>query len=123
MIRSLLRGTAIIAALTLGGCGTTAQWTADAAQSLSSSTPTQATNLADANIIATGVHKSITQFAKSGYATAAQLHTTDDFNERLNTAMNNLNAANSANESIYVAALNEVLKQWFSYATSEGISH
>jgi protein involved in sex pheromone biosynthesis len=122
-MKRLIASAAISAALILGGCSTTAQWTATAAQKLSSSTPTQATTLADANIISTGVHKSITQFSNSGYATAAQLHSMNDFNERLNTAMNDLNAANAANQSIYIAALNEVLKQWFSYATAEGISH
>jgi protein involved in sex pheromone biosynthesis len=122
-MKRLITSAAISAALILGGCGTTAQWTATVAQKLSSSTPTQATTLADSNIIATGVHKSITQFANSGYATAAQLHTMDDFNERLNKVMNDLNAANAANQSIYIATLNEVLKQWFSYATAEGISH
>lgn len=105
------------------GCTTVAQWTADAAQSLSSSTQTQVNTLADAEIAAKGVHQLIDQAAKSGKLSRAQLTTLNTINEAVNEAMTDLESANANGQSLTYAALNEALSQWVSYSTANGISH
>lgn len=112
-----------LVALMGGGCTTIAQWTADTAQSLSSSTPTQVNTLADAEIAAKGVHQLIDQAAKSGKLSRAQLTTLNTINEAVNKAMTDLEAANAAGQSLTYAALNEALSQWVSYSTANGITH
>lgn len=118
-----LAGLALALSVTLGGCTTVAQWTADTAQSLSSSTPTQVSTLADAEIAAKGVHQLIDQAAKSGKLNRAQLGTLNTINEAVNKAMTDLEAANASGQSLTFAALNEALSQWISYSTAQGISH
>lgn len=121
--KHVMIGAAVAVLITTSGCTTVAQWTADTAQSLSSSTPTQVSTLADAEIAAKGVHQAISLAANSGKMTRAQLGTLGTVNDNLNKAMTDLETANANGQSLAFAALNEVLAQWISYSTAQGISH
>jgi PBP1b-binding outer membrane lipoprotein LpoB len=113
----------LLGALALGGCTTTAQVAANVAQSLSSSTPSQVTTLAEAQLGATTFTKLSDAAVNSGKLSRDQLNTVNDISEKVHKALTDLETANANGQSLTFAAINESLNLWRSYATSQGIAH
>jgi len=116
---------ALVAALVLplAGCTTIAQWTANTAQSLSSSTPTQVSTFATAVLAADGVTKAADIAVNTGTLDRPTLQQISQISDAVHDAFTHLKAANDAHESLNFAALNEALRQWNAYTTSKGITH
>lgn len=123
ILRIGLLATALAAAIPMGGCTTLAQWTAGAAQSLSSSTPTQVSTYADAVLAADGVTRIADLAVNTGKLSRSQLNAINSISEQVHTAFVSLKAANDAGQSLDFAALNTALAIWISYTTNQGISH
>lgn len=108
----------------LTGCTSIASMVSSVATSLSSSTPTQVTTLADAVQAATLVTQATDTYINSGVTISkAQLQEIAMLSDALHTALDALEAANAAGKSLDYAAFNAALEAYESYATNEGISH
>lgn len=105
------------------GCTTLAQWTAGAAQSLSSSTPTQVSTYADAVLAADGVTKLADTAVNTGKLSRPVLVEIGVLSDGVHNAFVAIKAANDAGQSLDFAALNAALAAWVSYTTSQGIAH
>ena len=125
MKRILLRAgiISVLLALPLGACTTVAQWTANAAQSLSSTSSTQVSTYADAVLAADAVTKLADAAVNTGKLNRAQLETIQSIRGKVRAAYEQLKAANDAGQSLDFAAINEALVLWSSYATAQGIAH
>ena len=111
----------LVAVFALSGCTTIASDVASVAQSLSSSTPSQVTTLADAVSAATLVTQAADIAVKSGKLDRATLLEVEGLNNAIHVALFNLEAANAAGQGLDFAAFNAALSAWNSYATVEGI--
>lgn len=110
-------------ALSLSGCTSLAQVTANVATSLSSSTPTQVTTLAEAINAADLITNSAKVAVDTGRLDAATMKEIDTLSTAVHTALVQLEAANTAGKSLSYAAFQAALDAYLSYSTAEGISH
>lgn len=122
MKRALIALT-LAAALGLGGCANLAAGLANVATSLSSSTPSQVTSLAEAQQAATLVTKGADAAVTSGKLNRATLLEINALSDGIHAAMGDLEAANAAGKSIDFAAFNAALSAYNSYMTANAISH
>ena len=124
MIRSGLRQWGpLIVLLTLGGCASVAQEVTAIATSLSSSTPSQVTTLADAVNAATLATNAADVAVQTGKLDKPTLIEIRALSDALHIALNGLEVANSNGRSLDYAAFNAALQAWNAYATSKGISN
>lgn len=109
--------------LALGGCASIAQFVISVAQSFSSSTPSQVSTLAAAVQADTLIATAIDAYVKTGTPTRAILLELQMIQKSLEAALVDLEAANTAGQSLDFAAFNAAISAWNSFASSEGISH
>lgn len=110
--------------LSSGGCTSLASGIASVATSMSSSTPSQVTTLADAVQAADTVTKLADTYVTSGVTISkAQLVQIQALSNGVHTALVNLEAANAAHQSLVFDAFNAALAAYNSYATTQGIAH
>lgn len=107
----------------LAGCASLAQSVSGIATSLSSSTPSQVTTLAEANQAATLVTKAVDIAVQTGKLDRGTLLELQVLNNDLHTALTSLNASNKEGNSLVYAAFNAALTAFNAYATKEGIAH
>lgn len=111
------------ACIALAGCTSTAALIGNTVQSLSSSTPSQVTTLAEALQAATLVTNAVDIYVNTGNPSRATLNELNVLNDGLHTALGNLQTANASNQNLYIATFNEALRAFSSYATASGVTH
>lgn len=119
----LSRSIILAATMALGGCTSLAQFVGTTAQSLSSATPSQARTLAEALQAATLVTDAVDLYVNTGNPSRATLMELQILNDGLHTALGRLQAANAADQSLWLASFNAALEAFNSYATSSGVPH
>ena len=119
----ILLSLAFVAVLGLSGCTSVASFVAQTATSLSSSTPSQVTTLAEAYQAATLVTTAADIAVNSGKLTRPQLLMVQALRGTLRTALNTLQDASNKGQSLDYAAFDAALQGWNSYATAQGIAH
>lgn len=112
-----------VLSLMLGACTTTAQVAGNIGQSLSTATPQQARTLAEAFQAATLVTNTVDAYIQLGNPNRATLEELQVLNERVHSILANLQAANSAGQSLTFAVFNEALNAFSAYSTAKGINH
>lgn len=121
--RSLLNATVIAAMIGLSGCTTVASGVANIAATVAGSTPQQATTLSQAVQTATLVTKAADLAVNTGKLSHATLLELNSLSDGVHAALTNLEAANSAGQSLNFASFNAALSAWNAYTTANGISH
>ncbi len=111
----------IATSLALAGCTSIAQFAANTAQSLSSSTPAQARTLDEAVQAATLVTKAATLYVNTANPSRATLEELKILDNQVHTSLVNLQNANAAGQSLAIASFNEALAAFLAYSTSKGI--
>lgn len=118
-----MKSLVLVLMLALGGCTSLAQFAGQTAQSLSSSTPSQAATLADALQAAKLATDAVDLYVNTGNPSPAVLTEINTLNEGLHNSLNLLQAADAAHQSIALAAFNAALTAFNSYATVSGVPH
>jgi hypothetical protein len=113
----------VVLALGLSGCASVASGITTVVQSVSSSTPTQVTTLADAVSAATLVTQAVDVYVNTASPNKATLLELQTLNNGVHAALVSLEAANTANQSLAIAAFNAALTAFSSYATAVGVPH
>lgn len=112
---------AVSGALMTSGCTPLASLTATAATKLSSSTPSQVTTLGDADLAADLLVQGGKVAVDTGKLSSGQLTELQALRAGVRKALDELHAANSANESLNFAAFNAALDAYRAYTTQQGI--
>lgn len=117
----IFRALTVASMIALAGCASTAQFVSNTATNLSQSSPSQAKTLGEALLASTLITKTADAYvvtAKPSPAVRAQIGV---LNEGLHTALVNLQRANANGLNLALAAFNEALTAFRSYATATGI--
>lgn len=120
--RVLIAGSAI-AALSTSGCASVAQLGANIAQSVSSSTPSQVTTLAEAEQAATLVTNATDLYVNTAHPSSGVLMEIKSLSDGLHAALVTLEQANAAGKSLTFSSFNAALQAFNAYTTSQGIPH
>lgn len=116
-LRTLLFAAALGIAIPLAACQTLSQ----VATSFSTSTPRQVNTLAEALQAATLATLAVDAYVNTASPNRATLVELQTLNNGLHTALVNLQAANANGQSLALAAFNEALAAFRSYAANRGI--
>ena len=114
---------ALCATLALGGCTTLAQGASNVNQALSSSTPQQATTLAQALQFAKLATDAVDVYVNTGNPNRATLTELNTLNEGLHAALGKLQTANMAGQSLALAVFNQAFLAFTTYETAAGVKH
>lgn len=114
---------ATLLAVSLGGCTSTAQLVASTATSLSSSTPNQASTLAEATLAADTLVKLTKVAVDTNTLDAGELTQLQALRAGVRSALDALYKANQANQSLSFAAFNAAIDAYNAYTTVKGITH
>lgn len=121
LIRSLAIAATLAAALSVSACADLAQFAANTATSLSSSSPGQVTTYGTATAAATLATRTVDLAVNTLHLDEATLTELNSLNEALHAAWLKLKAANDAGQSLNFAAFNAALAAYQSYRTAQGI--
>lgn len=117
---------ALVALVALGGCTSLSSAVSQAVVSFTSSTPSQATTVAEAAQIATLAEKAVDLYVKNGHpsqSTLAELKVLlTDLHTPLVAAEQANASGNSAAAAAAVSAFNEALAAYQSYAVHSGVT-
>lgn len=124
-MNKLLISAIIASGVILSGCTTVASAISNATVAFTSSTPSQATTVADAAQIATLAEQAVDLYVKNGNPSPAVLNELKvllaDLHTPLVAAENANKSGNSAAAAAAVTAFNEALAAYQAYAASAGV--
>ena len=108
--------------LMASGCSTLESFAAGTATSLSSSSPSQVTTLADADLAADLIVKVTKLAVDSGKLDEGTLVEIQALRGGVRVALDRLHAANTAGQSLSFASFNASLEAYRAYATLKGVA-
>ena len=122
-LRKIILAAAGVAAFSMSGCVGLASFATNVATSLSSSTPSQVTTLAEAEQAATLVTKAADVAVNTGKLNTGTLKEINALSDAVHAAIDDLEAANANGKSLNYAAFNAALKAYNAFMTSSAIPH
>ncbi len=126
-LKTLVAGLALAAAFSLSGCTWFSSAVSDVVVATSGASPTQAKTVAEAAQATTLAEKALDLYVKNGNPSPAVLSELSVLVPAVHNALVKAEQANSSGNSaltaIALAAFNEALAAYNSYATLQGVSH
>lgn len=123
----MLKVLALGALVALGGCSSFGSFVSDLTVSATSATPTQAKTVGEATTLATAAERALDFYVNNGSPSRAVLNELNILVPAVHSALVKVEAANKAGNSALtaaaLAAFNEALAAYESYATQQGVTH